>query len=341
MSFILLQNALDARRREHADNALKLSRQYDYSEFGMVASELLYSLETWQQGTRMLYNPTYWNFPALIDSNRRKLRRPHIRLFLERNQRQSLILLWEPTSDFILSWQWVTCSRQERMLIKLDYFYTIARSNSIHLSYLESEQYLIEAVQSHLGQVYDALAQTFDVEVVTDLYLNYEPDEQEQSRTRFHIPKRRALTNASIRQVKEESAILHEQAVCNLLKQKFDEDLGVSPELVLKAFHNSGYKLGATEKAVSQATPKPVSQSKIRARLQIVFEQAPQIFTRFCPDAPEKVYSHWHTTSPGDTPLHHRGRRFPPPAPRPATFLSASDLMESAGLEEQEDPLLA
>jgi hypothetical protein len=274
--------------KQHEERRAGYHLDPDQRPFGVVARDLMASLEQWPLRARGLLDGGNWHYQRLVDAQG-TCRKPQVTLVVEITARDNLVLEWYPgpslahppdASDF-LHWSDQRSGYDDpaHRLVMIRDFARLGSYDPTHRRprYAPSDQQLIEAVHAHLHAILYVLRTILDVHLDTDLYLEY--------RTNARTRSDQELLGFQVRQVREVEQEQREAQRQRWLRQTFHEGLGISPAHFLDTFREANYRYTTTAQRLQQHQVT-LSHSQVRRLIHRLSDEHPALYARHCPARP-------------------------------------------------------
>lgn len=267
-----IRQAIEFREKE-------TKRPFDSYEGDDAFSKCIYdlqnSLTTWPNEVISLLDVYNWNLQRL--TNEGKLRKPKAYLLLEVTTKDNLVLDWYPDkpaqnylheTDFrYWSSYWQPTSMPDNRILMIHGFDHLLPYNK---PARHSIKYLLEAIREHIHDIIRILKQLIDVELVSDMYLEYSPLPIPKGKSPTSV-ERKELVTCRVLSVKE-IADIEEQ---KWFKNTFSE-MGISAEDFLEMFWEAGGKYSRFAKKLKEKGVKGVGEvtaKQIIERLKSSFSE--------------------------------------------------------------------
>lgn len=246
------------------------------SSFEEVAQELKNSLVEWPHHTVYLLDVFNWNLPRLV-SHDGTFRKPKVYLLLEVTVKGNLVLDWYPDKpaqkylhehDFRYwgnYWHPDGGMPDNRILMIRNFQHFLYHKTAPH-----SVKYLVEAVREHIHDVIGILKRLVDVELMTDLYLEYTELHVPKGKNRWHVETQQ-LASCRILSVEEIAEIGNQR----WLEKTFTE-MGITVETFLKVYWEAGGKYSKFTKILKEKGANGVGEvtaKNIVERLKSNFQE--------------------------------------------------------------------
>jgi hypothetical protein len=274
--------------KQHEERRAGYHLDTDQRPFGVVARDLMASLEQWPLRARGLLDGGNWHYQRLVDAQG-TCRKSQVTLVVEITARDNLVLEWYPgpslasPRDAIDFLHWSDRrSGYDDPAHRLVMIREFARLGSYDPKrrrprYDPSDQQLIEAVHAHLHAIVSTLRSILDVHLDTDLYLEY--------RTTARPRADPALLGFRVRPVHEVEQEEREAQRQHWLQQTFHEGLGISPAHFLDTFREANYQFTSTSKRL-QDQGVSLSRDHVRRLVHRLYDEHPALYERHCPTQP-------------------------------------------------------
>ena len=272
-----LKRALEYKKKEYG-RAYDVDNERGY--FSTVYRDILDAIVSWHSQTVDLISFKYWR----IENLRKKdgtLRKPKAYFRTEITAKGNFVLNWYPTDGSFFrekgDWsywddQWPAGSTTlpfNRILMIHDFEYLYHKHHD--KSFDQSDDYLLQALQDVIREIYTFLNNFIEVIKLEELYLEYAEG------ARFSDKKLIGCRIRNVSDVRKESV---ERSRKEWLHKTFDNILVISPEQFLETFKEAGMKFATTAKLISVTSKKKVTSATVKSTVLQLYNQHPDIYDR-------------------------------------------------------------